>query len=98
MKVWVPIDLPEGARVRDIIVEVGPGGPAHTRVLEPLGPAVPGYAARSAVQEPQSVRWEYEAVVQHMFIPVVAEAHGQQGWELVGPMGDGRVWFKRRLA
>lgn len=38
MKVWVPIALPEGARVRDIIVEVGPGGPAHTRILEPLGP------------------------------------------------------------
>lgn len=40
-KVWVPIDLPESARVRDIIVEVGPGGPAHTRRLEPIGPEKP---------------------------------------------------------
>lgn len=68
-KVWVPIDLPEGARVRDIIVEVGPGGPAHTRILEPLGPVMPDRAffgfeglarAVAAPPEQQRDRWEYK--------------------------------------
>lgn len=97
MKVWVPIDLPEGYRVRDVVVEGGLGGPSHTRVLRPgLLVCEDEFLARTSAaaqlrarHEPPvpRERWEYAAMLrngntQGSFL-LDCGGMGSQGWELV---------------
>ena len=64
MKVWIPIDLPDGYLPTYVMLQ-HKDNEWDRQIAKPCADAAPG---------------------------------GDEGWELIGPCGDGAIWFKRRSA
>lgn len=101
-KVWVPIELPDGYRVRDVIVESeGCPGSMNLRRLEPCDTITVDHPWERHIPEPQRERWEYTWSRDESALPKL----GTEGWEayavtqtmISGNSGGCAYLFKRRL-
>lgn len=104
-RVYVPIDLPDGAIIRDVYIETAA---KHYRVAQIVGPIIHAAdeTAKPAVHHfrlQSSDRWEYELVSLTSDQASLAERAGvlhhmgASGWENY-QVTPGVLWFKRRLA
>lgn len=105
-KVWVPIELPNGYRVREVIAECDEGGGSVSlRRLEPCDTITVDHPWERHIPEPQRERWEYLIVeAAELGDGGLKPSAGQRGCNSFGALGwecfhvnPGAVWFKRRL-
>lgn len=105
-KVWVPIELPDGYRVREVIAECDEGGGSVSlRRLEPCDTITVDHPWERHIPEPQRERWEYAAMLQNRHTEGSftddMQKMGDDGWELVAAIlwtTGNQFWFKRRLS
>lgn len=110
MRVWVPIDLPDGATVRHVVIETAGSWQAlHPGPIRPIDeePAAEHYGKPAWAADPlppalasRLPRWEYRVVGFTSTSASEAQAilnhMGQAGWQLVHGT-PGALFFKRRL-
>lgn len=99
MKVWVPIDLPDGHHVREVVVQNG----SVRLLLEPIDTITRDHPWERHVPEPERERWEYEIIsaiqlgearVECEAAKLLCNQKGSEGWECFH-VNPGAVWFKR---
>lgn len=104
MKVWVPIDLPEGCRVGMVSAIFDDTSKGHVW-LDPCDSPTVNHPWEHERPEPQRERWEYRIVSgadlgDGRLVPAAGETGcnelGSDGWECFH-VNAGAVWFKRRL-